>query len=425
MKILIVNTFDTGGAANACIRLHEGLLRESIDSSLLLKEKNKNIEASFKFKPIEKKLVPIRLLNKIRKKIGLKNSSRKVSSKTKIKNQFLEERSVSLEYFSFPESDFDIIDSELYKAADVINLHWTAFFLDYKSFFKKNKKPVVWTLHDMNPFSGGEHYEEEIFGIDSNGYPLQRNRIPQEITISKKNIQLKKKILKNVQNLTIVAPSQWLAEEARKSDVFFSKPVHCIPYGLDSEIFILNDKESSRDLLGLPQNKTVILFVADNLNNHRKGFEYLIRAFEHLQLIDIVLCAIGDKNEALSRLTGVIMLGRIEDAQMMSKVYSAADVMVIPSLMDNLPNTVLESLLCGTPVIGFPVGGITDMVSHLENGILTNEISVSALAGSIMAFLKHGVSQNRSTIRTKAIEKYDSPVQANAYINLFKSVINK
>lgn len=138
----------------------------------------------------------------------------------------------------------------------------------------------------------------------------------------------------------------------------------------------------------------------------------------------MVLCAVGHKKVKLNFTNNVIELGAINDELLMSVAYSAADVFVIPSLMDNLPNTVLESLMCGTPVIGFPVGGILDMVKHEENGYLANEISADALKHEIEKFLNNSNQLKANEIRKNAINKYDLNIQAQNYINLYRSLLN-
>ncbi|MBZ9787856.1 glycosyltransferase [Psychroflexus sp. CAK57W] len=422
MKVLLVNTYDRGGAASASLRLHTGLVQDGIDSKVLLKNKQKKTPQTYTLQPQIKKLTTSQ---KIARK--LKNILRTygVLKKKPIpaKVTFMKNREKGLEFFSFPDADFDITSSQLYQEADIINLHWVADFLDFKSFFKKNTKPIVWTLHDMNPFTGGEHYEEEFLGMDKSGYPLKRIMSIAEKKISNENVKIKKQALDGVNNLTIVTPSVWLAEQARKSEVLNSMPIQCIPNGLDSEVFKPRDKNYSKSLLNIPENKKVILFVADSINNNRKGFVFLKQAFQQLQMDNVVLCAIGNKTEAFESIGDILELGPINDERLMSAAYSAADVFVIPSLMDNLPNTGLESLMCGTPVIGFPIGGIPDMIQDGENGLLAKEISVKALVESLNTFLNTVDNFDRKSIRDKAVAKYDMKIQANAYIDMFEHIL--
>ncbi|KAF2333125.1 glycosyltransferase [Flavobacterium daemonense] len=424
MKVLLINTYDKWGAANSCLRLHEGLLKKDVDSCVLLRYKEKNIKSTQIIKQ------EIKIISKSQK---LKSTCKRILKKIKLlrpntispKDQFIRNRSKGLEAFNFPDSKIDITTSEWYKQAEIINLHWVADFVDYSSFFEKNEKPIVWTLHDMNPFSGGEHYLEEYLGIDESGFPIKRKLTKEEITIADNNISIKLKALSNVKNLVIVSPSQWLANEASKSVVFKSKPIFCIPYGLNSEIFAPRNKEYSRELLNIPKDKKVILFVADSIDNNRKGFVFLKRAFELLNNENLVLCAIGAKTKELESINNILELGRIFDERLMSAVYSAADVFVIPSLMDNLPNTVLESLMCGTPVIGFPIGGIPDMIQDGFNGFITEEISVNSLLKTIKKFLDDPNYFDRIQIRAKAVEKYDLSVQAEKYIDLYSNILNE
>lgn len=425
MKILIVNTYDKGGAAKACKRLHSGFLFEGVTSKVLLRFKQNNWVNSNCFKQPQQTLTSF---DKVRNKVKRILKELKLYDTINVSNieeqLFLSDRDSRLEMFSFPDSNLDVTTSELYKEAEIVNLHWVANFLDYTSFFKKNTKPVVWTLHDMNPFTGGDHYIEKYMGIDESGFPVKRVISEEEIRLAKGNIAIKIKALSNVDNLTIVAPSEWLAAEARTSEVFKNKKVYCIPNSLDSEIYAPRDKNYSRDLLNIPKNKKVILFVADSIDNNRKGFVFLKRAFEQLADSNLVLCAIGNKSSELDSIDNIYELGPVFDERLMSIAYSAADVFVIPSLMDNLPNTVLESLMCGTPVIGFPIGGIPDMIQDGVNGFVAKEISVNSLVETLNKFLNNSSCFDGVEIRNDAIKKYDQKIQAKKYIELFDSILN-
>ncbi len=427
LKVLLINTYDNGGAANACIRLHQGLLNQGVDSKLLLLHKTKEIENSYLFinKTSLNHLSSSYYFKRIQQKIAKKWNLTFLMPKSCKKELFFKNRAAGLELFSFPESNYDITSFSLYQEADVINLHWVAGFLDYKSFFKKNKKPVIWTLHDMNPFTGGEHYVEMIHGIDDQGKPIKRNVLNIEKSCAKENLDDKINSLAPFKSLSIVAPSKWLQSEAGKSELFKTRKVNLIPYGLDVNTYTYRDKSFARELYRIPLHKKVILFVADSISNSRKGYVYLKRALEKLDRADIILCSIGKDKPVLESHIEIRHLGSISDERIISLVYSLADVFVIPSLMDNLPNTVLESLLCGTPVIGFPVGGIPEMIEHGENGLITKEVSVDSLKEAIEYYLLNGVTCSKEQIRTLAVEKYDQSVQAKAYITLFQEIHSK
>lgn len=421
MRVLLVNTMDGGGAANACLRLHDGLVNNQIESGVLFFIKSKKNINYYQFsKPIKKKTK----LDRIRRRVKSKLKWLGVLSMRSLSNSdFQESRNRNLELFTFPNSDFDITESEFYKKADIINLHWVANFLDYSTFFKKNTKPVVWTLHDMNPFTGGEHYTEEYIGIEEVGVPKPRVVSENEKEIFKKVLKIKSEALKDCNNLHVVSLCNWMTEEVKKSELFSKFPVHQIPNGIDYSIFKPRDQNFSREIIGVPEGKRIILFVAESVANTRKGFSFLLDALNKIRSENYVLVAAGESNEKIEALENIIVLGSIANERLMSLIYSAADVFVIPSLMDNLPNTVLESLMCGTPVIGFPIGGIPDMIQHGENGLLTKEVSSFALANSIDEFLENSDLFNREKIRENAVLKYSLEVQAKAYTKLFKNIL--
>lgn len=423
MKILLVNTFDRGGAANACLRLHNGLLEEGIDSNILFKVQQKKIVNSSVLKPLQKKLsTSVKIKNKIKRIL----IELKLAKKRKPKeNLFIKNRNKNLELFSYPNSLYDVTESPLYKEADIINLHWVANFLDYESFFRKNTKPVVWTLHDMNPFTGGEHYSENIVGINNKGFPIKRELTSIEKNEFKKVLEIKQAVFKNVKNLHIVSLCNWMSSEIKKSAIFNKFPISIISNGIDSEVFKPRNTEYSRAILGIPKDKKVLLFVADSISNHRKGFVFLQKAFEKLDRNDTVLCAIGSKKSLLETISNSIELGPIYDERLMSIAYSAADAFVIPSLMDNLPNTVIESILCGTPVIGFPVGGIVDMIQDGENGYLAKEISAASLLEAINKYFVNSERIDSTKIRRNAVEKYNINISVKFYKKCFNELLIK
>lgn len=422
MKVLLVNTFDQGGAANSCKRLHLGLLKRGIDSKVLLRSKQNQWPESFEFKSVKNPLPNSEKvrnkLNRILKEFNLYKEKPLWSPQ---EQDFIKRRIKGLEMFSFPKSTIDITQSKLYKEADIINLHWVANFLDLESFFEKNTKPVVWTLHDMNPFSGGEHYEEKILGNDKGGLPLPRQLLQEDIEFMNRIEDFKKKIFEKENHLSFIAPSEWLAQQAVKSRTISRKKVYTIPNGVDIETFSPKDMKYSREVFNIPQDKMVVLFVADSLKTQRKGFTYLQMALEYLNNEKVVLCALG-KNQFYegSKRKDIIFLGDIKDELLMSIAYSAADVFVIPSTIDNLPNTVSESMLCGTPVVGFPVGGIPEMIMHGINGLLTEKVDASSLAKTLYEFIENKEKFDREVIRKIAVKKYYIEEQVQKYLDLFE-----
>lgn len=421
LKPLLINTYDFGGAAKACIRLHKGLIQQGIESKLLVKNKSSgDIPYIYKITLNELKSS---LIDKIRRRT-IKYLNR-LNLYTDWKTNFLKLRHPNLEIFSFPFSEFDLTKSTLYKNANVINLHWVANFLDYPTFFKNNSKPVIWTLHDENPFSGGEHYYEEIIEIDNNGEPIYRTLTKQEKEIFNKNLEIKKRALEHADNLTIVTPSKWLATRAKKSELFRKFNVLTIYNGVEQDIYKPYEKKSVREKLKFPLDKKIILFAAHRIKNFRKGFAFLLKAFEFLKRNDIFLVAVGEieKNFLVNNYE-INSLGFIRDDKLMSEIYSAADIFVLPSLIDNLPNTMLESLMTGTPVVAFPVGGIPEVIKPGLNGILAKEVSAKALAQAINYALDNLNLFNREDISQQAAKKFSLDFQVQNYIQLYKKILN-
>lgn len=399
MRILHVSTLDWGGAANAGIRLHKGLLRQGVDSRFLSLRKDKpEIPASYDY---YESTFSSRLMRK-----GMHFAERAYN---KLNERKLKGRPSHFEVFTLSNQFSNLLKNPHYQEADVINLHWVARFMDYPGFFNANKKPVVWTLHDMEPFNGGNHYEVE-FPFD--GY---RDLIA-------KQEQVKINAMKHA-NINVVGPSKWLMNRSNESSVLGRFPHHNIPYGMDTSIFTGIDQNEARKAFGIPSDKPVFIFVAEVITNRRKGFHHLKEALNHLKGEDITLCAVGKPDESLNSIPNFMHLGVIREERKMAMAYAAADAFVIPSVEDNLPNTVLESICTGTPVIGFPIGGIPDMVQHGDNGIVCEEVNAASLAKGIKQFLHAENLQDRDTIRENAHARYDESVQAKRYMQLYESLI--
>lgn len=433
MKILHISTKDKGGAANSCIRLHQGLVDIGVDSNvLLLNRTNFAIPDSFAYQAPRLPKLPApdlstRTRNKVRrifKELHLLQPTLQTRPISQAVNhaRHLLNRPGGLDSFSGAKTDYDITTQKIYREADLINLHWTAGFLDYEKFFSQNTKPLVWILHDMNPFTGGCHYAGSCtkFQQDCAICPQLAGTINPSYSheiYSTKHSNLAGK------SITVVTPSGWLKDCSERSSLFQNYPHFQIPYGLSASVFQPRDKFFSRQLLGLPVDKMIILFVADNVHNQRKGYHYLANALEKLTLnADVILCAVGVNNQA-GNSAHVHVLGPVQDERLMSAVYSAADVFVIPSVEDNLPNTILEALMCGTPVIGFPIGGVPDAVENGVNGYICDSVSAEHLADTIQKFLRQPDVLDRRLIRESAVEKFDQRVQAESYLNLYKTIL--
>ena len=398
MNVLHVSTMDNRGAGGACVRTHLNLLSQGVDSNLLVLAKTRNdIPNSSSILDIINHSTSSKIQHRVKKFLH----DQKIQKKLKGKPQ-------SLVPFSFPNSIYDITKHPSYKKADIITLHWVANFLDFSSFFPKNHKPVTWRMPDMFPFSGGNHYD---LGFPKNSY---QDLIEENLQIKSQSLQKK--------TIYPIPLCNWMKDISEKSSLFKKFSHTLIPNGLDTHTFQPRNKKFSRDLLGLPQNQKIILFVANVVENKRKGFYLLEEALMHLednQHIHLAILGHGSNKSLSNRNT--TLLGHIQDERLLSIAYSAADLFVIPALEDNLPNTVIESIACGTPVVGFNIGGVPDMVIQGKNGFLCDKIDSVSLGIALKEALE--TQFDLPWIRSDAVNRFDQAVQANRYIQLYEQLL--
>jgi glycosyltransferase involved in cell wall biosynthesis len=224
----------------------------------------------------------------------------------------------------------------------------------------------------------------------------------------------------------MVTPSRWLAERVKASNILGGFPLSVIPYGLDIEDFAPRDRRAARNVLGIPQEAKVVLFVADVTDNMRKGFALLAEALIRCsnKVANLFLVSLGHNKPAVHIQTPWLHVGPINNDRFLSMVYSAADIFTIPSLQDNLPNTVLEAMACGTPVVGFAVGGVPDMIREGVNGLLVSASNVPALHVAMVNLLNNaGREDIRANCRRVAVEEYSLELQARQYSELYKALI--
>ncbi|MBL1431938.1 MAG: glycosyltransferase [Gammaproteobacteria bacterium] len=413
MKVLHVNVSDKkGGAAIAAYRLNDSLRRAGIDSSMLVCNKvttdSSVMDPGFAF---EKALVKIAAY-----------VDRLPMRFSKVDDTFR----ASLSYISSPffSRKINLINP------DIVNLHWVCDGVLRPEFLPKINAPIVWTMHDAWPFCGTENY---VF--DSKRYVEgyhQHNRLlcATGFDFDRWLYRRKQRAYAKINNITFVSPSQWLLREAKKSVLLKKKAVICIPNGLDTNVFRPINKQIAKKILGLPPDKNIVLFGADGgASDRRKGFDLLSGALEHLNdSIDsnsLLLTMYGGEAPA-ARLAGYPChsYGRLSDDIALVLALSAADVFVIPSLVDNLPNTVLEALACGTAVVGFNIGGMPDMVSHKENGYLASPYDVRDLCEGILYILANTKNNDfGASARKTVLDSYTLSTQAKVYADLYRELL--
>jgi glycosyltransferase involved in cell wall biosynthesis len=342
----------------------------------------------------------------------------------------LSARSGAWELFSDSRTQFGATVLDQIRDCDVINLHWVAGFLDYAPFFETAplRQPVVWTLHDMNAFTGGCHYDLGCGRYNSGcgSCPQLVYRDPNDI--SRKIWQRKWQIFAEAseKRLHIVSPSRWLANAAKRSSVLGRYPVSIIPNGLDTEMFAPRGRECARSVLRIPPGFTVCLYIADGIDKKRKGLAELLDSFQRLpSQTKLYFLTVGSGVMPENLNFPAHHLESVQDDRLLSLLYNAADFLAISSLQDNFPNTVLEAMACGIPVVGFDVGGIPDVVHPKETGLLARVGDAADLASQIRWLIDHPEDRVRmgQNARKMMESDYTLDVQARRYLDLYQNLL--
>jgi glycosyltransferase involved in cell wall biosynthesis len=408
-----------GGAAIDAQRLHKGLGRLGVASRMLVAEKSTQDENVFS-------IVRGRTFRRrLRRSLGSELIARQFA-------RYSGTRPADLDCFSddrVPEPDALL---EMIGSSGICHLHWVAGLLDYRSFFRSipGNMPLVWTLHDMNPFTGGCHYTAgcDRFAAGCGACPALGSADYSDLSAA--IFRRKRGAYDRLQpeRVRVVAPSRWLSRKASSSLLFRRFEVTTIPYGLDTEVFQPRIRAAAREVFGIPQDMRVVMFAAQSLNNHRKGLDLLIAALDGLSVDDkIGLVSVGG-----GHIFGILgekyfSLGELKGERLMSFAYSTADVFVLPSREDNLPNVLLEAMACGTPTVAFGVGGIPEIVRPGITGLLATAEDARSLRHAILAIL--GDDQKRESMsresRRIALEEYRLELQAKRYLHVYEQLLTR
>lgn len=411
MRVLIVNTSErTGGAAVAANRLMEALNNNGVKAKMLVRDKETDHLTV----------------------AGLPSSWRHQWN-------FLWERFViwlhlhlrreHLFEIDIANAGTDITNLPEFQEADVIHLHWVnQGMLSLKGIRKilTSGKPVVWTMHDIWPATAVCHYSRgcEQYHSQCNKCPL----LPGDSLA--KQVWNRKEQLLGGQRITYVCCSNWLADEARKSALLKEQRIVSIPNAIDTRLFRPLDKQQARQTMELPIDRRIILFVSQRVTDPRKGISYFVEAVRRLvqqypEMKENTGVAIlgGHAEEVASQLAlPSYPLGYVSNPSRIVSVYNAADVFVLPSLEDNLPNTIMEAMACGVPCVGFRVGGIPEMIRHQENGYVAKECDADDLAQGIHYVLADDDYETLShECLHQVAQKYSQQSVANRYIEEYQN----
>lgn len=401
MKVALIGTTNTGGAGRAAYRLNKGLNDIGIDSSFFVKNKGKTKEKN------------INLL----KNIDIDNNLNDFFSEI-FKDLYEGNTMMSCMY---PSIGFSYL--EIFRSFDVINFHWIANYISLESMQRLAYmgKKLVWTLHDQNPMTGGCHYDHgctEYFYNCDNCPQMKKN--PYNIT----QAALLTKIKYMPPNMVIVSPSKWLADCAKKSQVFRNHRVEVIQNSVEIDIFNAISKREAKSKLGIDSSVKVILFGAENHAEKRKGFKQLLNIMSILNKKvsgeNILILTFGDKNEDIEKLGFKHKsLGYIKEDLQLAIAYSAADVVAFSSLEDNLPNIILEALSCDTPLIAYDLGGMPDVIINGKTGYCVKKNDNEDFAERIYQVL---FTKQQFCCRKYAEQNFQLKHQANFYKLLYEDI---
>ena len=416
MRVLIVNTSErTGGAAVAASRLMEALNNNGVKAKMLVRDKETD-----------------------------RLTVAAVPGQKWMQFYFLWERFVVWLRLYFNRKHLfevdiancgaDVTQLPEFQEADVVHLHWiNQGMLSLKGIRKilNTGKPVVWTMHDIWPATAICHLT-----LDCRNFETQCAHcrlLPGSGSTNDLSTQIwkRKQQMLNDRQITFVTCSQWLAGEAQKSALLKGQRVVSIPNPIDTHIYTPKDKQQARQRVGLPTEGRIILFASQRVTNRNKGMGYLLEACRLLaeqypeKKEDITVAILGGHAEEIEGQLPfrTCPLGYVNDEQRIVDIYNAADVFVLPSLSENLPNTIMEAMACGVPSGGFRIGGIPEEIDHQQNGYVADYCSSEDLARGIWWTLYEADHEAvRKACLQKVAHNYSQQSVANRYLEVYESL---
>lgn len=409
MKVLhIISGSLDGGAARGAYWLHKGLINQGVDSKLMISGRSQEYDSNImstsatksqRLKSIVRGQIDVLILKRYKNRTG--------------------------NIFSTGIVGIDFTKTEAYKQADIIHLHWVnAGMVNIKDLAKIDK-PIVWTLRDMWPFTGGCHYS-----LDCEKYKTGCGSCPQLGSSSLSDLShfvMKRKLKFIPKGLTAVGISHWLTDEARKSLLFKDHTCLTILNNIDANEFLKIDKVIARQILGISTDKQVVLCGSTNLKDFYKGFQKYLDALSYLDPKKVMLSFFGQFDKSLIENYGFDYqyFGYLNDNISLNLVYAAADVFVAPSIQEAFGKTLAESQCSGTPVVCFDATGPKDIVDHKITGYKAEPFSSEDLANGINWVLQHdNPEQLAQAAREKVLREFDSQVIANMYLGLYKTLLH-
>ena len=413
MKVVIVNTSEkVGGAAIAANRLMEALKKNGVSAKMIVRDRQTD-----KISVVAVKQQSWRLALNFLWERGIIFLSNGFSRKNLFQ---IDIANIGTDITTMPE----------FQQADVVHLHWVnQGFLSLDNIDKilRSGKKIVVTMHDQWYFTGVCHYSGDCLNYrdQCRNCPLIRGRVKKDI--SWKVFNRKRRMYANA-DITFVGCSQWIAGLARTATLFQGKKVVSIPNAINMDVFHPEDKALARQSLGLPSDRRLLLFGSQRITDERKGFKYLVEACEHIHrnypewTDKIGIVVVGAKSETIDSMLPfpVYAVNYVSDEKSMVEIYNAVDLYVTPSLQDNLPNTIVESMACGVPCVGFRVGGIPEMIDHEKNGYVAQYKDAVDFANGILWSLGDSYDDLCTKAYEKAVATYSEKRVADKYKEIYQ-----
>ena len=410
MKVLHINTTDIeGGAARAAYRLHKALLKNGVESQMLVQKK---ISDDYTIQTVAKTKIG-KFLNFLRPYIDTLPLKK---YKNKTKTPF------SPAWVPFSK----VVDRINEINPDIVHLHWICGGMIRIEDLSKIKQPIVWTMHDMWTFTGGEHIDEgqgHYLEQCGNSKVLNSHK---EKDLSRKGWFRKNKVYQKLKNLTIISPSKWMCQEAQKSSLLKNKKHYLFPNILDTNIFKPLEKNKARELWNVPQNKKIILFGSVGATSDpNKGYTLLKDALNLLKIenTEIIIFGSSKPKEDESIKYKIHYVGHLYDDISLISLYCCADVMIVPSKQESFGQTASEAMACGTPVVAFNTTGLKDIIDHKINGYLAEAFNSEDLKNGIEWILNNENYEILSkNARKKVVSHFSEEVLIPKFIELYKDI---
>lgn len=407
MKVLLVNTSDqAGGAAVACRRLMEALADDGVEVRMLVRDKSTSDSRIATVKAPWQKAVERLLLLPF---MG-----------------FSWKRSWGIDTNILGA---DITATEAFQWADVVHLHWVnqgmISMRELEKIVRSGKK-VVWTMHDAWCSTGGCHLTLDCEHYKTGCRDCSLVSKPFGNALIHRSWQQKSHLYEHA-HIHFTSCSNWLRSNAKASLLMKDQKICVIPNPIDGRIFHKTDKTAARQQLNLPADRRLILFVAQYISNPYKGVRYLVDAINMLSqgkdCGNLGVMIMGSRGESIAQLikdVPVYDLGYQTSPHDIARIYNAADVFVLPSLSENLPNTIMEAMACGVPSVGFNIGGIPEMIDHMENGYVAEARNVNLLAEGITYCLNEANQQRLSdACISKVADNYSQKAVSKRFIQIY------